>query len=161
MGRAVTFVGGAATFVGGAVTFVEGAVTFVGEEGSAVGGSFKTARVGVDDVGVNKRNLRQRLIIYELKGPSLSINSLISASNHSVGSSSWATSYSAYSTNLLFLLKTHTLLHRSSCLSLLIADLLASLNVCTLKLLKSSWYNSHKLLSLKLRLIYSLILKLM
>jgi len=88
--------------------FVEGAVTFIGEGGSAVGGLFKTAGVGVDDVGVNKRDLRRRLIIYELKGPSLSINSLISASNHSVGSSSWATSYSAYSTDLLFLSKTHT-----------------------------------------------------
>jgi len=69
--------------------------------------------------------------------------------------------YSACGTNLLFLLKTYTPLRWSSCLSLLIADLLVSLNVYTLKLLKSSWYNSHKLLSLKLRLIYSLILKLM
>jgi len=138
IGGAVTFVGGAATFVGGAVTFIEGAVTFVGEEGSAVGGSFKTARVGVDDVGVNERDLRRRLIIYELKVPSLSINSLISASDHSVGLSSWATLYSAYGTDLLFLSKTHTPLRWSSCLSLLIADLLASLNVCTSKLLKSS-----------------------
>ena len=73
-------------FIGGAVTFVEGAVTFVGEGGSAVGRLFETARVGVDDVeGVNERDLRRRLITYELKGPSLSINSLISASNHSVG----------------------------------------------------------------------------
>ena len=45
-------------FIGGAVTFVEGAVTFVGEGGSAIGGSFKTARVRVDDVRVNKRDLR-------------------------------------------------------------------------------------------------------
>jgi len=49
-------------FIGGAVTFVEGAVTFVGEGGSAVGRSFKTARIGtgvVDNIkGVNKRNLR-------------------------------------------------------------------------------------------------------
>ena len=97
-------------FIGGAITFVEGAVTFVGEGGSAVGGSFKTAGVRVDNVRVNKRDLRRQLITYELKGPSLSINSLISASNHSVGLSSWATSYSAYSTDLLFLLKTYTLL---------------------------------------------------
>jgi hypothetical protein len=159
IGGAVTFVEGAVTFVEGAVTFVEGAVTFVGEGGSAVGGSFKTAGVRVDNVGVNKRDLRQRLITYELKGPSLSINSLISASNHSVGSSSWATSYSACGTDLLFLLKTHTPLRRSSCLSLLIADLLASLNICTSKLLKSSWYNSYRLLSLKLHLVYLLILK--
>ena len=109
--------------VGGAVTFVEGAVTFVGEEGSAVGGSFETAGVGVDDVGVNKRDLRRRLIIYKLKGPLLSMNSLISASDYSVGSSSWAILYSACGTNLLFLSKTHTPLHQSSCLSSLIADL--------------------------------------
>ena len=75
---------------------------------------------------------------YKLKGPLLLINSLISSSKHSVRSSSWATSYSAYGTNLLFLLKTHTPLRRSSYLSLLIADLLVSLNICTLKLLKSS-----------------------
>jgi len=120
------------------VTFIEGAVTFVGEGGSAVGGSFKTAGVGVDNVGVNERDLRRWLIIYELKGPSLSMNSLISISDHSVGLSLWATLYSAYSTDLLFLLKTHTPLRWSSYLSLLIADLLASLNICTLKLLKSS-----------------------
>jgi len=72
------------------VTFIEGAMTFVGEGGSAVGGgSFEAARVRVvDDVkGVNKRDLRRRLITYELKGPLLLINSLISASNYSVGSS--------------------------------------------------------------------------
>ena len=83
----MTFVGGAVTFVEGAVTFVGGAATFVGEGGSAVGRSFKTAGVGIDDVkGVNERNLRRRLITYELKGPSLSINSLISASNYFIGS---------------------------------------------------------------------------
>ena len=68
-------------FVGGAVTFVEGAVTFIGEGSSAVGRSFKTAGVGVGD----ERNLRRRLITYELKGHSLSIYSLISVSNHSIG----------------------------------------------------------------------------
>jgi len=88
VGGAVTFVEGAVTFIGGAMMFIEGAVTFVGEGGSAIGGSFKTARVGVDDVRVNKRDLRQRLIIYKLKGPLLLINSLISLSNHSVRSSS-------------------------------------------------------------------------
>jgi len=123
MGGAVTFVGGAATFVGGAVTFVEGAVTFVGEEGSAIGGSFETAGVRVDDVRVNKRDLRRWLITYKLKGPLLLIYSLISLSDHSIGLSSWATSYSACGTDLLFLLKTHTLLRWSSCLSSLIADL--------------------------------------
>ena len=79
---AVTSVEGAVTFVGGAVTSVEGAVTFV--EGSlAVGRLFKTARVGVG----NERDLKRRLITYELKGPSLSIYSLISTSNYSIGSS--------------------------------------------------------------------------
>ena len=67
---------------------VGGAVTSIGKGSSAVGGGlFKTAGVRVvDDVkGVNKRNLRRRLIIYELKRPLLSIYSLISLSNHSVG----------------------------------------------------------------------------
>ena len=89
VGGAVTSVGeGAVTSVEGAVTFVGGAVTSVGEESLAVGRLFKTARVRVGEVkGVNKRNLRRRLITYELKGPSLSIYSLISLSNHSIGSS--------------------------------------------------------------------------
>ena len=63
-------------------------MTFVGEGGSAVGGGlFETAGVGVvDDVeGVNERDLRRWLIIYELKGPLLLMNSLISISDHSVG----------------------------------------------------------------------------
>ena len=73
----VTFVGeGAVTSVEEAVTFVGGAVTSVGEGSSAVGRSFKTARVRVGNVkGVNKRNLRRRLITYKLKGPSLLIYS--------------------------------------------------------------------------------------
>ena len=159
---ALASVEGAVTFIGGAVTSVGGAVTFVGEGGSAVGRSFETARVGVGAVkGVDKRDLRQRLITYKLKRPSLLMYSLISASNHSVGLSSWATSYSAYDTDLLFLLKTHTPLRRSSYLSPVSVGLLASLNVCTSKLSKSSWYNSHRLLSLKLYLVYLLILKLM
>ena len=72
--KAVAFVGkrGAVTFIGEAVTSIEEAVAFVGEGGSAVKRLFKTARVKVDDVkGVNKCNLKQRLIIYELKGPLL------------------------------------------------------------------------------------------
>ena len=147
------------TFIGGAVTFVGGAVTFVGKGSSAVGRSFETAEAGVvGDIRIDGRNLRRRLMTYELKGPSLLIYSLISSSDHSVRLSSWATSYSAYGTDS-FLLKTHTPLRRSSSLSPLIADLLASLNVCTSKLLKSSWYDSHRLLSLKLHLVYSLILK--
>jgi hypothetical protein len=161
VGRAVTFVGGAMTFIGGAVTFVGRAVTFIGKGSLAVGRSFKTAKAGVaDDIRIDGRNLRRQLMTYKLKGPSVSINSLISTSDHSVRSSSWATSYSACGIDLL-LLKTHTPLRRSSCLSPLVLDLSASLNICTVKLLKSSWYNSHKLLSLKLYLVYSLILNLM
>ena len=70
------------------MTFIGRAVTFIGKGGSAVGMLFKTAGVRVGDVkGVNKRDLRQRLIICELKGPLLLINSLISISDHSIGSS--------------------------------------------------------------------------
>jgi len=126
-------------FIEGAVTSVGGAVTFVGEGGSAVGRLFETAGVGVGAVkGVDERDLRRRLIIYKLKRPLLSMYSLISISNYSIGLSSWAILYSAYSTNLLFLLKTHTPLCWSSYLSTISAGLLASLNVYTLKLLKSS-----------------------
>ena len=72
IGGAITFVGGAVTSVGeGAVTSIEGAVTSVGEESSAVGRLFKTAGVRVG----NKRDLRRRLITYELKVPLLSIYS--------------------------------------------------------------------------------------
>ena len=86
---AVTFVEGAVTFIGEAVVFIEGAVAFVGEGGLAVGRLFKIAGVRVGDVkGVNERDLRWRLIIYELKGPLLLINSLIFLSNYSIRSSS-------------------------------------------------------------------------
>jgi len=89
IGEAVTFVERAVAFIGGAVTFVRGAVTFIGKGGSAVGRSFKTARVRVGDIkGVNERDLKRRLIIYKLKGPLLLIYSLISLSNHSIRSSS-------------------------------------------------------------------------
>jgi hypothetical protein len=77
-------------FIEGAVTFVGGVVMFVGKGSSAVGGGlFKTAGVRVVDnvKGVNKRDLRRWLITYELKGPLLLIYSLISTSNHSIGSS--------------------------------------------------------------------------
>ena len=68
------------------MTFINRAVTFIGKGSLAIGRSFKTAKVGVDDVeGVNKRDLRRRLIIYELKGPLLSMYSLISLSNYSIG----------------------------------------------------------------------------
>ena len=86
--------------------------------------------------------------MYELKGPLILINSLISVSDYSIGLFLQAILYSAYSTNF-FLLKTYTLLYWSSSLSPLIIDLLAS-----------SQYTSYKFLSLKLCLIYLLILKL-
>jgi len=73
-------------FIGGAVAFIGkgGAVTFIDKGSLAVGGRlFKTAKAGV-----NRRNLRQWLIIYELKGPLVLMNSLIFVSDHSVGSSS-------------------------------------------------------------------------
>ena len=120
--------------------FIKGFLIFIGEGSSSIGRLFKAAKAKVADniKGVNRCNLKQQLIIYELKGPLLLINSLISLFNYSVELFSWAASYSTYSTNLLFLLKTYTLLRQSSCLSLLITDLLASLNICILKLLKSS-----------------------
>jgi len=83
---AVTFIGEAVTLVDRAVTLVDGAVTFVGKGSLAVGRLFKIAKAGVvDDTIVNGRNLRRRLIIYELKGPLLLIYSLISISNYSIG----------------------------------------------------------------------------
>jgi hypothetical protein len=97
IGRAVTFIGGAMAFIGeavifigGAVTFIGGAVTFIGKGSLAIKGrSFKIARAGVaDDIKVNRRNLRRRLMIYKLKGLLLSINSLISVSDYSVQLSS-------------------------------------------------------------------------
>jgi hypothetical protein len=88
IGGAVIFIGEAVTLVGGAVMLVDGAVTFIGKGSSAVGRLFKIAKARVvDNTRVNGRNLRRRLITYELKGPSLSMNSLISASNYSIGSS--------------------------------------------------------------------------
>jgi len=109
VGRAVTFVGGAVTFIGGAVTFVGRAVTFVGKGSLAIGRSFETAKAGVaNDIRIDRHNLRRWLITYKLKGPLVLMNSLISASDHSIRSSSWATSYSACGIDLLLLLKTHT-----------------------------------------------------
>ena len=74
-----------AACLGRAVILVDGAVTFIGKGSSAVGRLFKTAKARVvDDIRVNRRNLRRRLMIYKLKGPLVLINSLISASNHSI-----------------------------------------------------------------------------
>ena len=86
----MTFIGGAVIFIKGAVIFIRGAVIFIGEGGSAIGRLFKTAKAKVVDniKGVNKRDLRQQLIIYKLKSPLLLIYSLISASDYSIGLSS-------------------------------------------------------------------------
>ena len=84
----MTFIGRAVIFIGGAVTFISKTVIFIGKGGSAIGGRlFKTAEAKVVNniKGVNRYNLRQRLIIYKLKGPLLLINSLISASDYSIG----------------------------------------------------------------------------
>ena len=86
---AVTSVGGAVTFVGGAVTFINRAITFIDKESSAIERPFKTAKAGIaGNIKINGYNLRQQLIIYKLKGPSLLINSLISISNYFVQLSS-------------------------------------------------------------------------
>ena len=87
---------------------------FIGKGGLAVEGRlFKTAKAKVvnDIKGVNKHDLRQWLIIYKLKGPLLLINSLISLSDYSIGLFLWVILYSACGSDLLFLLKTHTLLY--------------------------------------------------
>jgi hypothetical protein len=65
---------------------------FVNKRGLAVERLFKAAeaeaKVADNIKGVNGRDSRQQLIIYELKGPLVLINSLISASDYSVGLSS-------------------------------------------------------------------------
>src|SRR6266571_568217 len=84
---AVTFIGGAVIFIWGAMIFIGGAVTFIGKGSLAVEGRlFKTAGVRVVNIikGVNRRDLRRWLIMYELKGPLLLINNLISVFNYSV-----------------------------------------------------------------------------
>jgi hypothetical protein len=86
-------------------TFIGGSVTFIGERGLVIGGLFKAARVGVDDIKrVDKRNLRQWLMVYKLKGLLVLINSLISVSDYSIWLSLWAMLYSTCGTDLLFLL---------------------------------------------------------
>ena len=63
---------------------------FIGEGGLAVVRLLEVAEAGVVDniKKINRRDLRQQLIIYELKGPLLLINSLIFLSNYSVWLSS-------------------------------------------------------------------------
>ena len=70
-------------FIGGAVAFIgkRGAITFIDKGSLAVGGRlFETVKAGV-----NRHDLRWWLIIYELKGPLVLINSLISVSDYFVG----------------------------------------------------------------------------
>jgi hypothetical protein len=90
--------------------FIEGAMAFMGEGSLSIGGLSKAARARVADniKGVDGRDLRRQLMTYELKGPSVSMNSLISTSDHSVWLSLWAILYNTCSTDLLFLLKTYT-----------------------------------------------------
>jgi hypothetical protein len=67
------------------VTFIGRAVIFIGKGSLAIGRSFKTAKARVvNDIKINRCNLKRRLMIYELKSPLLLINSLISASNYSI-----------------------------------------------------------------------------
>ena len=84
--------GGAVIFISKAAMFVGGAIIFIGKRSLAVEGRlFKIAgaRVANNIKGVNKcGELKQRLIIYKLKGPLVLINSLISTFNHSVRLSS-------------------------------------------------------------------------
>ena len=80
------FIGRAVIFISRAVTFIGKAVAFIDKGSSAIKRLFKIAKARVaDDIKVNKYNLRQQLMIYKLKGPSLLIYSLISISNYSVG----------------------------------------------------------------------------
>ena len=60
---------------------------FIGKGGSAIVRLFKAAKARIADniKGVTRRDLKQQLIIYKLKGPLLLITSLISLSNYSVG----------------------------------------------------------------------------
>ena len=60
---------------------------FISEEGLAIVKLFKAAEAGVVDniKRVNRRDLKQWLIIYKLKGPLLLINSLISIFNYFIG----------------------------------------------------------------------------
>ena len=73
-------------FIKGAVIFIGGALIFVGKKSLAIGELFKIAEAKVVDniTGVNRCDLKQWLIIYELKGPLVPINSLISIFNYSI-----------------------------------------------------------------------------
>ena len=74
-------------FIKRAITFIKGAVIFISKGGLAIGRLFKATKARVIDniKGVNGYNLKQRLIIYKLKGLLLLIYSLIFLFNYSVG----------------------------------------------------------------------------
>jgi hypothetical protein len=67
--------------------FIKGATVFIGKGGAIINKesltierkSFKTAKAGV-----NRHNLKWRLMTYKLKGLLILINSLISVSNYSI-----------------------------------------------------------------------------
>ena len=84
--KAVMFIRGVVISIEGAIIFIEeavisieGAVIFIDKRGLVIGGLFKIAKIGtrvVDAVkGVDKYNLKRRLIIYKLKDPLLLIYS--------------------------------------------------------------------------------------
>ena len=90
-------------FIKRAIAFINkgGAITFINKGSLAIKKRlFKTAKAKI-----NGHDLKWQLIIYKLKGPSVLINSLIFISNYSIRLSSWATSYSTYSSDLLFFIK--------------------------------------------------------
>ena len=59
---------------------------FIDKGGLAIVKSFKVAEAKIADniKGVNRHNLKQQLIIYKLKSPSVLINSLIFLFNYSI-----------------------------------------------------------------------------
>jgi hypothetical protein len=69
-------------FIKGATVFIGkgGAIIFINKESLTIERkSFKTAKAGV-----NRHNLKWRLMTYKLKGLLILINSLISVSNYSI-----------------------------------------------------------------------------
>ena len=65
-------------FIKEAILFIEEAVILIDKGSLAIEKRlFKVTGVTDNIKGVNRRDLRQQLIIYKLKGPSVLINSLI------------------------------------------------------------------------------------
>jgi hypothetical protein len=83
--KAITFIKGTITFTDGAVMSIGGAIIFISKGSLAIRKLFKTAKARVvDNIKINRCNLRRSFIVYKLKGPLLLINSLISLSDYSV-----------------------------------------------------------------------------